>query len=32
MALLKQKFPQDLDYKVGLDTTQAVSAGIKEIE
>jgi HAE1 family hydrophobic/amphiphilic exporter-1 len=31
MATLKGRFPADLDYKVGLDTTLAVSAGIKEI-
>ena len=31
MESLKQRFPADLDYKVGLDTTLAVSAGIKEI-
>src|SRR5277367_3652926 len=31
METLKQRFPADLDYKVGLDTTLAVSAGIKEI-
>src|SRR6202044_1440729 len=29
---LKQKFPQDLDYKVALDTTLAVTSGMKEIE
>src|SRR6202789_1204996 len=31
MEVLKKRFPSDLDYKVGLDTTLAVSAGIKEI-
>src|SRR5271154_129401 len=31
METLKKRFPTDLDYKVGLDTTLAVSAGIKEI-
>ena len=31
MAELKQRFPADLDYAIGLDTTQAVRAGIKEI-
>src|ERR1700723_3213617 len=31
MEALKKRFPADLDYKVGLDTTLAVSAGIKEI-
>ena len=31
MEVLKKRFPADLDYKVGLDTTLAVSAGIKEI-
>src|SRR3984885_4490441 len=28
----KQRFPQDLDYVIALDTTLAVNAGIKEIE
>ncbi len=28
---LKKHFPDDLDYKIGLDTTQAVSAGMREI-
>jgi HAE1 family hydrophobic/amphiphilic exporter-1 len=28
---LKQRFPQDLDYRVSLDTTLAVTAGMKEI-
>jgi hydrophobic/amphiphilic exporter-1 (mainly G- bacteria), HAE1 family len=28
---LKQRFPADLDYAVSLDTTQAVSQGMKEI-
>jgi HAE1 family hydrophobic/amphiphilic exporter-1 len=32
MAQLKARFPSDLDYAVGLDTTLAVQAGIKEIE
>jgi HAE1 family hydrophobic/amphiphilic exporter-1 len=32
IAELQQRFPQDLAYDVGLDTTKAVSAGIKEIE
>ncbi|MBU1734334.1 MAG: multidrug efflux RND transporter permease subunit [Verrucomicrobia bacterium] len=31
MIELKQRFPADLDYTVGLDTTLAVRAGIKEI-
>jgi hydrophobic/amphiphilic exporter-1 (mainly G- bacteria), HAE1 family len=31
MAELKQRFPQDLDYKVALDTTRAVSEGMTEI-
>jgi HAE1 family hydrophobic/amphiphilic exporter-1 len=31
MEVLKKRFPADLDYKIGLDTTLAVSAGIKEI-
>ncbi len=31
IAQLKQRFPADLDYQFGLDTTLAVSAGIKEI-
>jgi HAE1 family hydrophobic/amphiphilic exporter-1 len=31
MEELKQRFPQDLDYTVSLDTTLAVSEGIKEI-
>ncbi len=31
MAELKQRFPPDLDYVVALDTTLAVSAGMKEI-
>jgi multidrug efflux pump len=31
MEVLKKRFPADLDYKVGLDTTLAVSAGIQEI-
>jgi len=32
MAKLKQSFPPDLDYVVALDTTLAVTEGIKEIE
>ncbi len=32
MAQLKARFPSDLDYDVGLDTTLAVQAGIHEIE
>ncbi len=28
---LKQRFPSDLEYQVGLDTTKAVSSGIREI-
>src|SRR6266550_4349353 len=31
MDELKQRFPEDLDYTVSLDTTLAVSEGIKEI-
>jgi HAE1 family hydrophobic/amphiphilic exporter-1 len=31
MAKLKQRFPQGLDYKVALDTTQSVSEGMREI-
>jgi HAE1 family hydrophobic/amphiphilic exporter-1 len=31
IAQLKQRFPADLDYQFGLDTTLAVSAGMKEI-
>ncbi len=31
MAQLKQRFPADLDYVVALDTTLAVTEGIKEI-
>jgi HAE1 family hydrophobic/amphiphilic exporter-1 len=31
MAEMKQRFPQDMDYVVALDTTKAVTAGIKEI-
>jgi HAE1 family hydrophobic/amphiphilic exporter-1 len=31
MAELKQRFPPDLDYVVALDTTLAVSAGMREI-
>jgi len=31
MAQAKLRFPQDMDYAVGLDTTRAVSEGIKEI-
>jgi len=31
LAQLKQRFPQGLDFQVGLDTTQAVSEGVREI-
>ncbi|MFY9925377.1 MAG: multidrug efflux RND transporter permease subunit [Opitutaceae bacterium] len=31
MARIRQSFPQGLDYDVGLDTTQAVSEGMREI-
>ena len=31
MAKLKQRFPDDLDYIVSLDTTRAVTEGMKEI-
>ena len=31
MAEMKKRFPQDMDYVVSLDTTKAVTAGIKEI-
>ena len=31
MAQVKERFPEDVDYMVSLDTTQAVSAGISEI-
>ncbi len=31
MAQMKERFPEDVDYLVSLDTTQAVSAGIREI-
>ena len=31
MAELKQRFPSDLDYKVAIDTTKAVTEGIREI-
>jgi hydrophobic/amphiphilic exporter-1 (mainly G- bacteria), HAE1 family len=31
MAKLKESFPPDIDYVVALDTTQAVTAGMKEI-
>jgi HAE1 family hydrophobic/amphiphilic exporter-1 len=31
MAEAKQRFPQDMDYVISLDTTQAVTAGMKEI-
>ena len=31
MERLKQRFPQGLDYEVGLDTTRAVSEGVHEI-
>lgn len=32
MAELEKRFPQDLAYEVSLDTTKAVSAGMKDIE
>ena len=32
MEVLKKRFPQDVDYEVGLDTTLAVTSGMKEIE
>src|SRR5205809_4359105 len=31
MADLKQRFPADLDYAIGLDTTRSVTEGISEI-
>src|SRR5436190_2699655 len=31
MAELKQRFPADLDYAIGLDTTRSVTEGISEI-
>src|SRR6266446_7155919 len=31
MAEMKQRFPQDMDYVVSLDTTKAVTSGMKEI-
>jgi hydrophobic/amphiphilic exporter-1 (mainly G- bacteria), HAE1 family len=31
MAQLKQRFPQDLDFAVALDTTRSVTQGMKEI-
>src|SRR6202042_3445334 len=31
MAELKTRLPQDMDYAISLDTTEAVSAGMKEI-
>jgi len=31
MAEAKQRFPEDIDYAISLDTTKAVSEGIKEI-
>ena len=31
MTQLKQRFPQDLEYQVSLDTTQAVTSGMREI-
>src|SRR5262249_20544334 len=31
MQDLKQRFPADLDYAIGLDTTQSVTEGIREI-
>ena len=32
MKEVKQRFPQDLDYDIALDTTLAVTEGLKEIE
>jgi HAE1 family hydrophobic/amphiphilic exporter-1 len=32
MQEVKQRFPQDLDYEVALDTTLAVTEGLKEIQ
>ncbi len=29
---LKKRFPKDLDYRIGIDTTRAVRSGISEIE
>jgi HAE1 family hydrophobic/amphiphilic exporter-1 len=31
LAQLKQRFPEDLDYTVALDTTRSVSEGVREI-
>src|ERR1700735_634486 len=31
MAQMKERFPEDLDFQVALDTTRAVTEGIKEI-
>ena len=31
MAQMKQRFPEDIDYAVALDTTRSVTQGIKEI-
>jgi len=31
MAQMKQRFPEDMDFIVALDTTRAVTEGIKEI-
>ena len=31
MEQVKKSFPQGLDYKIGLDTTRAVSEGMREI-
>src|SRR5215510_6994936 len=31
METLKQRFPSDLDYAIGLDTTRSVTEGIREI-
>src|SRR5205809_5064234 len=31
MADLKQRFPADLDYAIGLDTTRSVTVGIRQI-
>src|SRR5207245_8274725 len=31
MAQMKQRFPEDMDYAIALDTTRAVTQGMKEI-
>ena len=31
MERLKQRFPEDLDYVISLDTTRPIEAGIREI-